>query len=503
MEEETRMTDTEQGDAVNNEAESSVHISNNSPSKRGRGRPQGSKKLKVCVTDVNLMELVSGISNGGSTQPQRGRGRPKLSGTKNAAQEGSEDVDNSVHTHRGKGRPKGSKSQTSNGDSSVTDHTPKKRGRPKKSHTPENAAAEDLANGNSNTPKIGRGRPKGSVKRKSESLTSGEEDEGGSVKPRKRGRPKGSLNKKLRLEKEVSSEGEGETDGSVNSTKRGRGRLRKVEVNSTGGSTPDTSNGISDMPRRGRGRPKKRTEQKSRDQQEPFTDGSQPAKRGRGRPKGSLNKKPPAYKVHGKVGQPRRVHVALAVGKHGRSRKQPGKRGRPRKYPLPSPEELKKPKVWKPLGRPRKYPRVDPPEGAPPAPRRSRGRPRKSESKKGAHLRKSFPTTTSSPHNHNDGPPRKRGRPSSTAKSEDVTPRKRGRPKGSLKNKARSETQLNSMHPNHSEKGDLSAVGVQNDGEPAEQQLERNMHTVPVEHGDNIEETLIEQDASFEVSNQA
>lgn len=496
MEEEIRMADTEQGDSVINEAESSVHISNNSPSKRGRGRPQGSKKLKVCVTDVNLMELVSGISNGGSTQHQRGRGRPKLSGTKNAAPEGSEDVDNSAQTHRGKRRPKGSKNQTSNRDSSVTDHSHKKRGGLKKSQSPEKAAAEDLANGNSNTPKTGRGRPKRYVKPKSESLTSGEEDEGGSVKPRKRGRPKRSLNKKLRLEKEVSSEGEGETDGSVNSTKRGRGRLRKVDVNSTGGSTQDTSNGISDTPQRGRGRPRKSTEQKSEDLQEPVTDDSQPAKRGRGRPKHSFHKKNPAYKVQGKVGQPQRVHAALAKGKHGPSRKQPGKRGRPRKYPLPSPEELKKPKVWKPLGRPRKYPRVDPPEGAPPAPRRSRGRPRKSESKKGAHLRKSFPTATSSPHNHNDGPPRKRGRLPSTAKSEDITPRKRGRPKGVLnKNKARSETQLSSMHSNHSEKSSLSAVGLQNDGEPGDQ-------TVPVEHGGNIEETL-KQDASFEVSNQA
>lgn len=496
MEEVIRMAENEQGDAVKNEAQSSVHISKNSPSKRGRGRPQGSKKLKVCVTDVNLMELVSGISNGGSTQPQRGRGRPKLS--KNMTQERPEDVDYSVQNHRGKGRLKGSKNQTSNRDSSVTDHTPKKRGQPKKSHTPEKAAAEDLANGNFNTPKIARGRPKGSVKRKSESLTRAEGNEGSSVKPTKRGQPKRCLNKKPRLEKEVSSEGERETEESVNSTRRGRGRLRKVEVISTGGSTQDASNGISDTPQIGRKRTRKSTEQKS-GERETLTDDSPPAKRGRGRPKGSLNKKPPAYKVHGTTG--RRVHVALAIGKHVQSKKQPGRRGRPRKYPLPSPEELKKPKVWKPLGRPRKYPRVDPPEGAPPAPRRSRGRPRKSESKKGAHLRKSFPTTASSLHTHNDGPPRKRGRPPSTAKSEDITPRKRGRPKGSHnKNKARSEAQLNSMHSNHSEKSDLSVAGEQNDEEPAEQQLRRDMQVVLVRHED--EKTLIEQ-ASFEDSDQA
>ncbi|XP_039978587.1 origin recognition complex subunit 4-like isoform X2 [Xiphias gladius] len=488
MEEEIRMAETEQGDGVSNEGESSVDMSNNSPTKRGRGRPQGSKKLKVCVTDVNLMELVSGISNGGSTQPQRGRGRPKLLATKHTLQEGSgdDDADNSVQTHRGKGRPKGSKKQTSNGDNPMTDHSPKKRGRPKKSlskSTPEKATSEDLPNGGSDTPKLGRGRPKGSTKRKSESLTSGEEDEGSSVKPRKRGRPKGSLNKKPRLEREVSSEGEVETDGSLNSPKRERGRLRNAEVNNTGRLTQDTSNGVSNTPRRGRGRPRKSLEQNSGDQQELVTDGCQPAKRGRGRPKGSLNKKPPAYKVHGKVGRPRRVLVPPTRGRRGRPRQQPAKRGRPRKYPLPSPEELKKPKVWKPLGRPRKYPRVDPPEGAPPAPRRSRGRPRKSESKKGAHLRKSLLTTPSSQRNPNDGPPRKRGRPPSTAKSEDVTPRKRGRPKGSVnKNKVRSETQLDSALPNHSkEKSDSSAVRVEYEGEPAVE-VEHDRQTMPTEH---------------------
>ncbi|XP_018540583.1 uncharacterized protein LOC108888876 [Lates calcarifer] len=499
--EELRTAVTEQGDGVGNAGQSSVDMSN-SPTKRGRGRPQGSKKLKVCVTDVNLMELVSGISNGGSTQPQRGRGRPKLASTKPTVQEGSEDdhADNSVQTHRGKGRPKGSKKQASNGNNPMTDHSPKKRGRPKKSPSkspPEKAISEELPNGGSATPKMGRGRPKGSTKRKLESLTSGEEDEGSSVKPRKRGRPKGSLNKKPRLEREVSSEGEAETEGSLNSPRRGRGRLRKMEVNYTGRSTQDTSNGISNTPRRGRGRPRKNIEQKSRDQQELVSDGSQSVKRGRGRPKGSLNKKPPAYKVHGKVGRPRRVHIAPGRGRRGRPRQQPAKRGRPRKYPLPSPEELKKPKVWKPLGRPRKYPRVDPPEGAPPAPRRSRGRPRKSESKKGAHLRKSLPTTPSSPHNPNDGPPRKRGRPPSTAKTEDVTPRKRGRPKGSVnKNKARSESQLDSTLANHSkEKSDSSAVGVEHEGEPVEEDA-------PTEHSDHTE-VLIEQDAGFEVSSQA
>uniref|UniRef100_A0A3Q3KFI4 Uncharacterized protein n=1 Tax=Monopterus albus TaxID=43700 RepID=A0A3Q3KFI4_MONAL len=184
MEEEVRMAETEQGAAMSNEAQSSGHISNNSPAKRGRGRPQGSKKLK------------------GS---------------------GDDHANNSVQTHN---------------------HTHKKRGRPKKpliKSSPEQAAAEDLPNGGSDTPKMGRGHPKGSVKRNS------------LVQSRKRGRPKGSLNKKPRLEKEVSSEGEVETDVSLSSLKRVRGRPRKVEVNSTGESTQDTPNGILHTPRRGRG----------------------------------------------------------------------------------------------------------------------------------------------------------------------------------------------------------------------------------------------------------
>uniref|UniRef100_A0A3Q2XF81 Chromosomal protein D1-like n=1 Tax=Haplochromis burtoni TaxID=8153 RepID=A0A3Q2XF81_HAPBU len=246
MEEEIK----EQGDPVSNERQASV----GNPVKRGRGRPQGSKKLNV--------------SNSESTQPQRGRGRPKISGTKQTEQRGSGDdhADSLVQIHRGRGRPKGSKSQAS--DEDRTEHSPKKRGRPRKSVTDEEAPAEDLPNGGSDTQK--RGRPKGSVKRKSESLTSGEDDEGSSVTPRKRGRPKGSLNKKSRLESELGI--------------RGRGRPRKsIEQNKLG------------------------------------TDGSQPVKRGRGRPKGSLNKKPPAYRVHGKVGRPRKVHILPVSGrKRGR-----------------------------------------------------------------------------------------------------------------------------------------------------------------------------------------
>ncbi|XP_031151963.1 serine/arginine repetitive matrix protein 2-like isoform X2 [Sander lucioperca] len=448
MEDEIRTTETEQGDVASNEGESSVEMSN-SPTKKGRGRPQGSKKLKVCVTDVNLMELVSGISNGGSTQTPRKRGRPKRAEQQGA---GDDHADDSVQTQ-------GSKKHASNEDSLTTDPSPKKRGRPRKSlsySTPEKADTKDVLNGDSETPKARWGRPKGSTKRKSESLTS-EETEGGLVTQR-------SLNKKLRLETELSSEGEEDA-------------------------------GVSQKPpiRRSRGRPRKVISQERGDKEQ--------AKRERGRPKGSVNKKP-------------------------------AKRGRPRKYPLPSPEELKKPKVWKPLGRPRKYPRVDPPEGSLPAPRRSRGRPRKSESKKGAHLRKNLPASSSSPCNPNVESPRKRGRPPSTQKKDAGTPRKRGRPPstpkkdaGTPRKRGRPKGSVNKKDGHSKAKGDSSPVGVEHEAELAKDEVEHDdaedsmepdteasivddteasiVHDTEMTIMDNTEESLIDQDASFEVSNQA
>lgn len=483
MEEEIRTADTEKGDTANNEGGSSVEMSNNGPPKRGRGRPQGSKKLKVCVTDVSLMDVVPGISNGGSTQPQRGRGRPRLSGITHAEQQGPADNDADDSEPVRRGRPKGSKKTASDSDSPVTNQSPRKRGRPKKSVSKSSLEKGDLANGGSDTPKVGRGRPKGSTKRKAESLKSNEDKDGGSVVQRKRGRPKGSPNKIPRLLKEVSIEGEVETDGGLNSTKRTR-RVRR-EVNNSSRSTQDSSNGISQMPRRGRGRPRKTLVQQSGD--------LVTVKRGRGRPKGSLNKKPAAYRMLGKS--------ILAVATKGRRLKHPGKRGRPRKYPLPPPEELKKPRVWKPLGRPRKYPRVDPPEGAPPPPRRSRGRPRKSESKKGAHLRKNLPPASSAASNTSDGSPRKRGRPPSSQKNQEGTPRKRGRPKGSLnKNKAGSETQLGNTLPNHA-KSDSPDVGREHEGQSVKE--EQDTETMPLEHCGGATEETLHQDASFEITYQA
>ncbi|XP_060915151.1 uncharacterized protein LOC132990766 [Labrus mixtus] len=381
--------------------EAGEELSNTRPAKRGKGKSQGSKKLKVSVTDVNLTNLVSGISNGGSPQPKRGRGRPRISDTKQTELQESEadQTDDPVTTP--KSPEKGSTNTTSNGDSAVADSSPKKRGRPKKAVSTETTAGEVLPNGGSNVPKKGRGRPKGTFKRKSESLMEYEKNEGSSEEPRKRGRPKGSTSKKPRLEEEAEG---GEEEG-----------------NDSDCSTKGLSNGSLNTPTRGRGRPRKIVPESV----------DQPVKRGRGRPLGTLNKK-----KHGKVGRPPKLQLLTPSRKpkRGRPRNGPVKRGRPRKYPTPSPEELKKPKVWKALGRPRKYPREDPPEESPlkMSPKKSRGRPRKSESKKGAHFRIKSPATASTARTPKDETPRKRGRPPSSAKSEAGTPKKRGRPKAVL-----------------------------------------------------------------------
>uniref|UniRef100_A0A3B3YXV2 Uncharacterized protein n=1 Tax=Poecilia mexicana TaxID=48701 RepID=A0A3B3YXV2_9TELE len=81
-------------------------------------------------------------------------------------------------------------------------------------------------------------------------------------------------------------------------------RPRKPVVKYSGG-VPKT---VSKKSHRGRGRPRKNL------------DDPQPVKRGRGRPKGSTKNNPSPFKAR-------------------------RKQGRPRKYPLPSAEELKKPKV--------------------------------------------------------------------------------------------------------------------------------------------------------------
>ncbi|XP_034066148.1 chromatin modification-related protein EAF7-like [Gymnodraco acuticeps] len=168
MEEEIIKTEAAGEDVAPNDEEPSVDISNDSPSKRGRGRP---KKLKVVVTDANLM--VSGISNGEPPQTPRGRGRPKL--IKPTEQQGSEDnnADDS-----------GSQKETSDEDDASPEHSPKKRGRPRAKLTEAvqadgnsmeeeiittEAAGEDVAPNdeepsvdisNDSPSKRGRGRPK-------------------------------------------------------------------------------------------------------------------------------------------------------------------------------------------------------------------------------------------------------------------------------------------------------------------------------------------------------
>ncbi|CAN9503705.1 unnamed protein product [Ophioblennius macclurei] len=461
---------TEQGGAVTNDGDAVVDDANNSPVKRGRGRPQGSKKLKVCISEI---KLASHDPNGAPVQ--RGRGRPKLSNSKPTEEDGLEDghSDDSTPKSRGRGRPKGSKKKR---PKNVTGQSPRPRGRPRKSPSEK---SPDLPNGG--TVRRKRGRPKGSVKRKLESSASPEE---GATK-RKRGRPKGSPNKKRRLQRE-DSDSDAESDEVINAPVSARGRRIKVVLSQS------TSNGISKIPRRGRGRPRKSVSLQP-------SDGSQTVKRGRGRPKGSSNKKPSAYKAYGHL---RKASQLTAKGrKPGRPRLHslPAKRGRPRKYPPPTPEELKKPKVWKPLGRPRKYPRVDPPEGVPSAPRRNRGRPRKSESKKGAHLRKNVPAAPKKPY---DGPPRKRGRPKKT--EDDAPQKKRGRPKGST-NKARSATQSDDAFPNHSESSSEAIEGGGKEARDVEKQVEAREKDVTMsgEQEASTEETLIDQDTSCDVSDRA
>lgn len=390
MEEEKKITETEQ--AADTIEGSRKNLSNKSPLKRGRRRPQGSKKLRVCVADVS--DLIADIANGGSPPGvglQRKRGRPRLSDTKQ-----SEETSN------------GSTNHDSEEGILITGHSPKKRGRPTKTKI----SAEDLRNGSS-PPKLGRGRPKGSTKRKVERLSDNEVDEGSPATRGKRGRPKGSLN--IKPKQELSSNEE--EDGSLMSVRSGRGRPRK-------GLNSDDS--LTGEPHKGRGRPRKTIAQES---VAVVSDGNQSERRGRGRPKGSFKKK----------------HHLLEE-----QRKRPG---RPRKYPPPPPEERNKPKVWKPLGRPKKFPPVNSSEGshtAAPKRQRKRGRPRKSEYGKGAHLRKNVITA---PAKSNDGIPRKRGRPPGTEPPQvkkDGPQRKRGRPKGSRnKSKILGELQLESKRCNH------------------------------------------------------
>ncbi|XP_061753484.1 chromosomal protein D1-like [Nerophis ophidion] len=428
MEEDLRVVEEEQGDVLNQDASSEENSDNNFV-KRGRGRPRSSKKPKVNIADLNLMELVSGISNsepavgfknlaGGEEYTPKKRGRPSGSVNKRTAEKAL-DNSSSGEPKRGRGRPMGSgkrKVENLSSDDESNEWGPKKRGRPKSSakKTPKPKEVELDENGIPKTPR-GRGRPR---------MSSSERKQVPADDPlrpkRGRGRPRGSLNKKMFDEVRFQA---------------GRPRRKHIPPSRLEIRVPRKT-GKRGRPRNemsGRGRPRKYPL--------PSTEGSK--KRGwkpLGRPR-----KHPLVGVPGKAaggrgrGRPRKSEAG--TGGHLRKYEgSPRKRGRPRKYPLSSTGESPKPKIWKPLGRPRKHPLVDPPEGA--APRRNPGRPRKSESKRGAHLRN----------------PNSKSRPPKPILGADGTPRKRGRPKGSVnKNKEQKESEVDSEPWNHSDADNAAA----------------------------------------------
>ncbi|XP_077598975.1 uncharacterized protein LOC144214469 isoform X2 [Stigmatopora nigra] len=374
---------------LSSQQESSEDQSETVVAKRGRGRPKGSKspspgskKAQFGSSDVNLMELVSGISNSDPTlggfenedyTPKK-RGRPKGSGTKDQSDNASDAPRNRRGRPKGSGKRKAERAKSeddsdgssrkaprTDGDrSSVA--TPRGRGRPRKS------SAERRPPPSADGPKRGWGRPKGSVNRKPAV----------SLPHFQAGRPRRKAVAPSRLV--IRLPGKHSKRGRPRKVPQGRGRPRKYPLPS-----PEDSQKRSWKPL---GRSRKHA----------VAGGETPARRGRGRPRKSDAVAPPYD------GPPR-------------------KRGRPRKYPSGSRKDASKPKVWKPLGRPRKYPLVEPPEGAPPPPRRTPGRPRKTQSKRGAHLRS--PATSSSapsrkvPTLNPDGTPRKRGRPRSVVRAED------------------------------------------------------------------------------------
>ncbi|KAJ3608613.1 hypothetical protein NHX12_023145 [Muraenolepis orangiensis] len=434
-----------QGDSGSSEWESGVDMPTR-PTKRPQGRPKGSKKVQMLVTQVDPSEFGSGISNGGPTQPLRSRGRPKGSVKK------QKDEQDSLKAPRGRGRPKSSgwKKLAGTEESPRAGQSTRKRGRPKGSTNkkiPRKFADRvddlDFTISGSIQPKKGRGRPKGTVslKHKAERSQSEEDEAGDSSPPRKRGRPNGSPNKKPWLaERRVSSGAESGSDSSSDGqspAQRGRGMPRKspvkgrVVAEQTAESESSSNDGYKSSPRGKDVRQRSGPEQRG-------SDCSQPAKRGPGRPKGSPNKTYPLVHRPDEMERSRKpslpfIHPEQLGPKpkgRGRPKKELHKRGRPRKNPLSPAGDLIRPRVWKPLGRPRKYPRLDPSESLAPVPRRGRGRPRKSEIKRRYHFQK-LATKPSVP---NDGSPRPRGRPKGTVK--DSAPEKRGRPKGSL-NKSR------------------------------------------------------------------
>ncbi|KAK1877914.1 Origin recognition complex subunit 4 [Dissostichus eleginoides] len=174
-EEETSTAATKQRVLGSIEGDSTVHMSDNSATKIGAGMPEGSNKLKICVTDdVNIMKLVSGIASDGTTQSPRERGCPKL--TKHEEHEESGDVhaDISVQTQ------KKVLDEEGHSESSPPQKVPAKKGRPRKYPLP---TLEEL-----NAPKVQKklGRPRKSLPASSSSPSRDVDT------PKKRGRPPGT-----------------------------------------------------------------------------------------------------------------------------------------------------------------------------------------------------------------------------------------------------------------------------------------------------------------------
>nr|XP_040045149.1 origin recognition complex subunit 4 [Gasterosteus aculeatus aculeatus]XP_040045150.1 origin recognition complex subunit 4 [Gasterosteus aculeatus aculeatus] len=447
------MAETERGNAASNEEESSVEMSNNNAIERGANlsevvQTDGNRikeKIAEIQGDATSHKETSCVEMSNNNSIKRGRGRPQGSMKLNKLKQVlSISTSESKPPRRGRGRPKLPKATELEGSGDDLAGNSVQTQEPNKQSSDEDGPTADRS------PRK-RGRPKKSLYKSTcddaEDLPNGASD----APKAKRGRPKGSTKRK---------------SGSLTGRENGGSSVQRQNPRRSSGKKPRLETEESSENGEDAERPKKIKQE---------TAGSPPAKKRPGRPKGSLNKKRPAYKAK--------------PWKRGRPRKPKAKRGRPRKYPLPSPEELKKPKVWKPLGRPRKYPRADPAEGSEPAPRRSRGRPHKTQSKKGAHLRKTLPESLSLPSDPGVEPQRKRGRPPSAPKSDAVPTRKRGRPKGSVNSsKAGRGAPIDSADDDHST--------AESDSAPMVLKCEE-------EEAEIKEDASINQDADSEVSNQA
>ena len=182
--------------------------------KRGRGRPKGSKNKKTQEREAAEGKKL--------IVPKRSPGRPKGSKNKKtlereAAERAAAEAAAQAPKRRGrpKGRPKGSKNKKTlereaaeRAAAEAAAQAPKRRGRPKGSKnkkTLEREVAERVAaEAAAQAPKR-RGRPKGSKNKKTLEHEAAERAaaEAAAQAPKRRGRPKGSKNKKT-LEREAA-----------------------------------------------------------------------------------------------------------------------------------------------------------------------------------------------------------------------------------------------------------------------------------------------------------